>query len=187
MNRIFPPRPEQAIAPGLIGFYENRGYIAQIKKNGTCSLAVVDSKGHVEFWTRHWERHKAWVPTADIIRYFSAFPDSVFVFELLHSKTKDVKNTAYVFDVLRYKGKDLAGTPLVDRLARLKNPDEVPNVEIAQTFTKGLRKLYEGLVAPEDEGIVLKDPEAVLKPVFRDGLNSPWQVKCRRSTKNYSF
>ena len=187
MNRIWPPRPEAAIAPQLIPFFENRGYVAQIKKNGTCSVAVVDPQGNVEFRTRHWEPHKAWVPTDDVTRYFSGFPDSVFIFELLHSKTTTVKNTAYVFDVVRRLGRDLTGVPLMERLSMLTDGDGNPHVQIACTYSVGLKKLYEGLVAPEDEGVVLKDPQSVLRPVFRDGLNSAWQVKCRRGTKNYSF
>lgn len=186
--RIFPPRPESAIAEQLIPFYENRGFIAQIKKNGTCSLAVVDSEGRVEFWTRHWEKHRAWSPTDEITGFFSNFPNSTFVFELLHSKTVDVKNTAYVFDVLRYMGKDLTGVSLEDRLDLFKGITPLSkNIEIAKTYTAGLRSLYKQLDTPEDEGIVLKDPKAPLRPVYRDGLNANWQVKCRRATKNYSF
>ena len=65
MKFWYPPRPEKAIAPSLIKFYEGRGWIAQIKKNGTCSTANVDDHGNVTFFTRHGEAHKAWIPTEE--------------------------------------------------------------------------------------------------------------------------
>lgn len=187
MHRIYPPRPEKAITPSLIPFYEKRGYVAQVKKNGTCSLAIVGPDGTVEYKTRHWEDHKAWTPTESMSGFFSEHRDSIFVFELLHSKTPNVKNTAYLFDVLRYAGVDLTGQTLAFRLNLLSKIRPVQCAQVAETYTVGLRGLYDGLTEPEDEGIVLKDPVATLRGCERDGMNAGWQVKCRRSTKNYSF
>lgn len=187
MHRIYPPRPEKAITPSLIPFYEKRGWVAQVKKNGTCSLAIVSPHGTVDYKTRHWEDHKAWIPTANMSGFFTEYPDSIFVFELLHSKTPNVKNTAYLFDVLRYTGIDLTGQTLALRLDVLSRIRPVQCAMIAETHVVGLRNLYDRLTEPEDEGIVLKDPNSTLRSCDRDGVNAGWQVKCRRSTKNYSF
>ena len=60
-------------------------------------------------------------------------------------------------------------------------------ISVARTYTKDLTALYRGLSDPLDEGLVLKNPEAVLAECHRDGLNAGWQVKVRRPTKNYQF
>lgn len=97
------------------------------------------------------------------------------------------KNTAYLFDVLRYAGSDLTGQTLAFRLSLLSRIRPVQCAQIAETYAVGLRSLYDRLTEPEDEGIVLKDPNSTLRSCDRDGVNAGWQVKCRRSTKNYSF
>jgi hypothetical protein len=185
---LYPPRPENAIPPSLINSYERRGWICQIKKNGTCSLAFVDGMDNVTFKTRHNEFHKAWTPTKEIISFFAGFPNSVFVFELLHSKGGDIRNTVYLFDVLEWLGRDLVGTTLKERLTLLASiVPPTPNITVAKVYTEGLSSLFVGLTSPLDEGIVLKNPEAVLRSCDRDSLNAGWQVKCRKATKNYGF
>jgi ATP-dependent DNA ligase len=186
MTFLFPPRPEKAIDPSLIPYFEGKGWICQKKMNGTCSLAFVDPMGQVTFKTRHNENHKAWTPTSEAIKFFSGFRDSIFVFELLHSKGGDVRDTIYIFDLLKYLGKDLVGTQLVERLALLSKIEPFsPRITIAPVYTVGLLSLYNSLSDPLDEGVVLKNPVALLKNCYRDGLNADWQVKCRKPTKNY--
>jgi ATP dependent DNA ligase domain len=185
---LHPPRPTKAIAPSLIGWFESEGYIAQLKKNGTCTVISVDDRGFVTWSTRHNEGHKAWTPTEELTKYFSAFRNSVFVGELLHSKGPSVKNTIYLFDVLVYLGRDLVGTTLTHRLEILKSVIPISkNILLAETYTQNLKGLYDSLSSPLDEGIVLKKPNAVLRDCNREGLNAGWQVKCRKATKNYGF
>ena len=185
---VFPPRPEKAITPSLIQFYERRGWIAQIKKNGTCTVVSVDAGGNSTFYTRHNEAHKAWTPTSEARAIFAKYPNSTFIFELLHSKGGDVRDTMYIFDVVRFEGESLEGTTLASRLDIIKKAF-TPSTKllVAETYTTGLEPLYRGLTSPLDEGIVLKDPKATLKSCQRDSLNSNWMVKCRRQTKNYGF
>ena len=109
---MYPPRPEKAILPSMISFYEKKKFIGQIKKNGTCSVANVDIAGNVEFRTRHNELHRAWTPTDEAKDWFGRYPDSYFVFELLHSKGAGVRDTIYLFDVLKMEGTDQVGFPL---------------------------------------------------------------------------
>jgi hypothetical protein len=188
MNFLYPPRPEKAILPQMIPVFENRGWIAQLKKNGTCSLAFVDAEGNVTFKTRHDEDHKAWTPTSEAINFFLRYPNSVFIFELLHSKGGDVRNHVYIFDVIKFNGQDLVGWTLENRLRLLQEiKPRSTQIEIAGVYRKNLKALYDGLTNVLDEGIVLKDPKAKLLPCFRNGLNAGWQVKCRKATKNYGF
>lgn len=185
---LWPPRPERAIEPALIPYYASKGWIAQLKKNGTCTVISVDVHGNVDFKTRHNEAHKAWAPPIEIVNYFSHFPDSVFVGELLHNKHASVKNTLYLFDLLRYNGVDFIGETLEYRLGILDMVVPLmPNIQMVKNYSGDLTKLYDSISDPIDEGIVLKDPKAKLKSCLREGANSGWQVKCRKSTKNFGF
>lgn len=140
------------------------------------------------FKTRHNEDHKLWTPTREAIDFFAGFKDSVFVFELLHSKVIGIRDTIYIFDVLRYVGRDLVGTTLAERLDLLsKITPFSKNISVAPVYHQDLTGLYRSLTNPADEGIVLKNPNAILLDCNRDSLNAGWQVKCRRATKNYGF
>jgi hypothetical protein len=185
---VHPPRPKQAIAPSLIPWYESRGYVAQVKKNGTCSVASVCPDRRVRFWTRDGDPHKMWTPTEEADRFFSGFADSAFCFELLHNKHPSVKDTVYVFDVVRWLGEDLVGKSFGYRQGLLSTIRTIsPRIVMAKNYTECLLGLYESLADPVDEGLVLKDPGALLQPCYREGLNAGWQVKCRVRHKNYSF
>ena len=184
---LWPPRPESAIPPSLIKSFEDRGYVGQIKYNGTCQVVSVDAALGVTFQTRHNELNKAWTPLPEIAKYFSNFPDSVLVGELLHNKHASVKNTIILFDVLHYQGQSLVGKTLSERLMILCSLPITKNVQVIETHTRDLTGLYHSLSKPTEEGLVLKDPNAQLKSCLRNGLNASWQVKCRRPTKNYGF
>ena len=183
---LWPPRPEKSIPRDLIPIYENLGYVAQIKKNGTCSVMDVNKRGETLFWNRHNELHKAWSAPDNIKEYFSQFPDSVIVGELLHNKHRKYKNIIYIFDVLVLNGNDLVGTTLKERLTLIEKFPKADGIWIAKTYTKGFIKLFDSLNDEIDEGIVYKNPKAVLKFCFKDGQNADWQVKCRKPTRNYA-
>jgi hypothetical protein len=192
---LYPPRPEQKVAPQLLSFYERRGWIGQLKKNGTCT--VIAARGDdVRFWTRHGEAHKQWTPKAEHIELFAGTPNwIVLVAELLHSKVPGIRDHLYLFDVLVLDGKPLVGVTLRDRL-KLLGPDsqwwalqQRGQVSIAWTLDPGsnFRAAFESLTAPEDEGIVLKNPEAKLRLMTTATSNTDGQVKCRKPHKNFSF
>lgn len=191
---LWPPRPERAIEPSLIPYYESKGWVAQLKKNGTCTVISIDAEGNVEFYTRHGEAHKAWKPTKEIVEWFKPFTNSVFVGELLHNKHPSVKNVIYLFDILRFQGVDFSGTKYQDRWINnvdplIKTTNDGP-VRAALTVTENLADYYSSIVEkddPIDEGIVLKDPKAKLKPCFKQHANDGWMVKCRKTTKNFGF
>jgi hypothetical protein len=207
---LWPPRPESAIPRDTLGFYERRGWCAQVKKNGTCTV-IFARDDEVVFKTRHDTDHRAWTPLPDHRRFFSYHLRfdrwCVLVAELLHSKTERIKNHLYVFDVLVHDGAHLVGKTFAQRQALLREllppvPSGAlsyglglagvgswqagPCVSVAATYSGAFNDLWTQL-RTEDEGLVLKDPNAPLKPCFTAIANAGWQVKCRRSTKNYSF
>jgi hypothetical protein len=201
---LWPPRPEKAIPMALLGFYEKKNFWAQKKKNGT--YCVIYQRGEeVHFRTRHPDsnegRHKAWTPKQQHVDFFKKRGDrwNVYCAELLHSKTKHIKDQLFLFDILVKDGEQLVGSTFAERQEILKWIWAIPMkqedddqyrigefVSIAKNFTGGFSYLFNKL-KPEDEGLVIKDPNSKLEPCFRVLANSTWQVKARITSKNYSF
>jgi hypothetical protein len=149
---------------------------------------MIDTEGNTTFKTRHNEDNKAWLPKKELLEFFSRYPDTVFIGELLHSKHESVKDTVYLFDVIRWKGRDLVGKTFEERarLLTLIKPRS-KKILIAKLYKRGFAALFDSLTDPLDEGIVLKRPDARLDSCLTDNRNTGWQVKCRRPTKNFSY
>lgn len=212
---LWPPRPSKAIPDDMLGFYESRGWVGQMKKNGTCTVVFVSPEGELTFKTRHNTDHKMWQPSEKSAAVFKNLPGTgwyVFVVEVLHNKTPQVKDTVYIFDILVNDSELLVGSTFTERMDMLKNIFNVrddenvislsnashyvlnSNAWLARTIEGNFKQVMrvannqkpeEG--APVDEGIVLKNPTARLKMPGRQKSNSDWQVKCRLSHKNYNF
>lgn len=163
---------------------------------------MTSSDGKFGSKTRHNDDHKMWSMSSEVAAPFltKEIGESIFVAELLHSKVSGgPKNTLYVFDVLMLKGKHLTGVTYEDRMdmavSVLNAKDtglkghyvSTERVLVAKSYDRGFKSLFDGLVQGEDEGIVLKNPKAPLLTCSRNGLNSKWQVKCRKWNKNFSF
>lgn len=194
---LFPPRPETKIPTSALQFYENRNFWAQTKKNGTCTV-IAARRNEIIYKTRHNEDHKLWRAEGDHNAFFAKRPKwNVYVAELLHSKVAGgPKNELYIFDILVSDGVSLVGTTFAERQQllhdRFQGTDEgdqiriAPRITLAKCFDEGFAERFKHL-KPEDEGLVLKDPTAVLEPCFKPMSNSQWQVKCRIAHRNYSF
>ncbi len=203
---LYPPRPEKAIPPGLLSAYEDKGWVGQYKKNGTCNVTFVSPTKEITVMTRHNAKHKAWAPTEASNKFFKELPGNdwyVFVSELLHSKTPTIKDTHYIFDILVHNGEHLSGMTFIDRMdilasfitvddnGQTESTDSYwivnPNVWIAKTLQLGFESAFKGITSPEDEGLVLKDPYAKLKLPFKKNSNVGWMIKCRKAHSNYGF
>lgn len=182
----------------MLGFYQARGFVAQKKKNGTCTLIFARGK-QVIFKTRHNDDHKLWVPKPEHVAFFSGRDKwDVFVAELLHSKVSGgPKDELYIHDQIVRDGVQLVGETFAARQAALlarfsggkPEADQyrlAPKITLAKNFNSGFVKLFDTL-GKEDEGLVLKDMNSVLKPCLKPNSNSAWQVKCRIPHANYSF
>jgi len=197
---LWPPRPETKIPRGMLSFYEQRGWIAQKKKNGTCTV-IFTNGSQVIFKTRHYdEDHKMWQAKPEHINFFLQHGGkngtwNVFVAELLHNKTTHIKDHLYIFDQIVADGVQLVKMTFMERQLLLRQlggtfTDDCymisPFISISHCFTSGFVKMFDTL-KPEDEGLVLKDPNARLKPCYRGNSNASWQVKSRLPHKNYSY
>lgn len=200
---LWPPRPENKITPELLPMLEAQGFVATLKKNGTCTVISYDaSTGEFEAWTRHKEPHKAWAPdlNSPCLRRLKELKGGLYVFvgELLHSKGVGHKDTLYLFDILRANGEDLVGKTFLQRHVILRNLWSIQRKSeffdyiddrlwLSNPILKNFSVLFKSLDQPEDEGLVLKDPNSKLEPCWKPSNNQGWQIKCRKGTKNYGF
>ena len=200
---LYPPRPVAKIIPDLLGFYENRGYWGQIKMNGTCSILGVGPKGEIYTRSRHGEDHRAWKPSEESLRPFKNTANGwwrVFVVEVMDAKTPSIKDTIYVHDIIVNDGVILEGTTFSERQDILQaifsnrtkgglGYEKVTDkVWLAVLIKSGFKAIFDSIDDPKvNEGLVLKDPNGKLKPMWRENANSGWQVKCRKPHKNYGF
>lgn len=206
---LSPPRPERAIPPAMLAFYEQLGWFAQLKKNGTCSVIYVSPEKEVTGYGRHGaEKHRSWSFTENSRKAFETLPGSgwyVFVAELMHSKVPGIRDTNYVHDILVSDGKYLLGTTYAQRLKiinqLLVGPDctlepgywkKSDHLWIVRNFRENFAELFASLqkkdgagkdLHPGDEGLVLKNPSGLLSVKN----NGEWAVKCRKGTKLYGF
>lgn len=191
---LFPPRPETLTLSSMLDIYEKKKkYVAQIKKNGTGSIIAISPDKEFFIKTRHGSDHKAWSPPEGLLDPFRRLPARwyYFCFELLHNKTKDIKNTMYIHDILVSNNNYLIDTKYIDRYNLLHKLFKVrgacsqytmisDNIWIANNYNLGFENLFKSLSSSEDEGLVLKDPQAELRLCSKENSNSFWQVKCRR-------
>jgi len=195
---IPPPRAEKQVPILLLPFYEKLGWWAQIKKNGTNSVISRLPDGSLHAWTREGDDHKAWAFSDASAAIFKRLTPGSHVInaELLHSKTPHIKDTHYIHDILVYEGKLLTGTTYAERYKILQalflhNPIDSclshytldDHTWLARNIRDNFQIYYEGLTKPEDEGMVIKNPHAIL----RTTNDASWLVKIRRTHENYSF
>lgn len=195
---LYPPRPEKAVASGVLPFYEQMGWVGQIKMDGTCNvIAVNPERNRIVAMNRHNAEHKAWVPTVNSTEPFLSLPGSgwyVFVAELMHSKVPGIRDINYVNDILVANGEYLVGENYLNRYSLIRTlfPNGTDmgthfevhkNLWIAKIYRSDFKNIFAGLNKPEQEGIVLKDTKAKLVICSREGSNVHWSAKCRRPTK----
>ncbi len=197
---LYPTRPENHVMPGLLGFYEKQNWIAQIKKCGVCGLIIVSPSKEITVMNRHNEVHKLWKPTNEIETVFKSLPNKWYVFcaEILDSKTKHIKNTVYLFDMLVSDNQLMIGSTYIDRYNKMKNLFKIRGTNfqydivndqfwIANNHPTNFLNIFNSLTSPEDEGLVLKNPQGKLELPYKPTANSGWQVKCRKGNKSYGF
>jgi hypothetical protein len=129
---LYPPRPEFAMSPDRISYYEGQGYHGQYKKNGCSSAIAISPVGfepiarppgsapaHGRWFVlmdRHKKPHRAWQLTAHIKEVFhELLPKDQWTYvvaELLNGKTttSDVRDTLYIHDILVLNSTYLLGT-----------------------------------------------------------------------------
>jgi hypothetical protein len=200
---LYPPRPKRVILESQLAQFEAAGFWAQVKKEGTHNVLAISPDRTVIAMQRRGVPHKLWTPREHTVAPFLGLPGGWYVFssELLHTKlsgTQVPRDTNYIHDILVADSQTLYGMSFQDRqalLARLFNAPQQPvsasgshwlldgHTWLAQNHHRGFTRLYQGLTRPEDEGLVLKRPNAVLAPCVTASANVSWLYKIRRPKK----
>lgn len=196
---LYPPRPRRRIFKLQLPNFEAQGYWSQYKKNGTNNVIAISPDRQIIARQRHNIPHERWTASEHTVDAFRRLKGGWFVFiaELLHSKVRDVRDINYINDILVADSRFLTGTSFAERqalLATLFNAKRLPvaatgshfvidrHTWLARNHKTGFSGLFAGLSAPEDEGLVLKFPHAILASCRRPDLNASWMVKIRRPT-----
>lgn len=202
---LWPPRPssDRKVTPQLLPYWENKGWWAQIKKNGTGNVLGISPDRQIRAMRRDRTEHKLWSPLPEAKRTFQHLPGNgwyVFTAELLHAKVPGLRHINFLHDVLVADGEYLIDTTFAERQELLAElfPETTPSIDghysiidqytwLATNHKRGFRKLFDSLTRPDDEGLVLKNPAAKLTLCSSENANSSWQWKCRKTHKNYKY
>jgi len=188
--RLIPPDPENPMNPKpfYIQSLEATGrWIAEQKWNGDNCLIYTGSKP--EFWNRHGTRLK-YKPIPKVLEEVAAFPpDCVINAEMLHNKTKTIKDRLICHCIYVWEGKPLFGKTWGDARAILEAHDWKNNsqVTLSPIWTKGFWELFQQADGVNIEGIILKDPKGKLVISTREVPDVSWMLKIRKPCKKYNF
>lgn len=210
LQPFFPPRPGITLYHPLLSRYSASEWLAQRKFKGQRNLIYVSADHKIEFWSRHKEnrfQHGNYDLSDEMRSSILALnlPSQELVLdsELLHAKTKWVKDTVVLFDVL-YLGEYLSNATQVDRLALLQSICNSPtvlepgkralfvnkHVWMAETIESDFTTQYRSMLScPEIEGLVLRKRNSRLRDgnlsLGRIKYEAPWMVRVRKPEKNY--
>ena len=201
---IYPPRPEIKSPPSGLKTYERMGYWGQPKMNGSCGNLFL-GPGHTKLMGRHNNLFaREIISRQDLQMLHRGSGPMILVGEYLNKSQKDHKGKVIIgfaiFDILVYNGQYLLGTTFQERqelLDSLYTPlseyDEFlwcigPSSYRVKNFTSNFNKHCDYLIKAEVyEGWVMKNPNAKLESGYRSVNNTKWQIKCRKSTRNYKY
>lgn len=207
---LFPPRPVGKMLPSTLPMYEKtKQWIVQRKFNGTRTLIHIHGD-HICFQSRYGDAHKQFKESASLIAEFRSLnlnPSLEYWFdgEILDAKTTnpDYKGKIVLFDILQ-EGEYLFGSPnLLERYEILRSichsPKELEpayglalqvtkNIWLAENFSENFNRHFKEFIDKDEiEGLVLKKKESVIDNVGAKYYEVPWQIRCRKTSKNYLF
>ena len=212
MRYLYPPRPKTKIPPGNLAGYEPlKQWVIQLKFNGTRTVIQITPEGTVNFFNRHDEEHKQFVPSKEIVAEVLSLDlargkEHWLDGELLKNKTTDkrYKERIVLFDVLMLDGRYLFGSP--NQMARLEMLKKIcrfpkvlepangialvvtPHLWMAETWDRDFVKHFNQFLSTDEiEGVVLRKKNSVIDHVGTKEYEINWGVRCRKPHKNYNF
>lgn len=210
---LYPPRASTKINPKDLAIYDNGKYIAQPKYNGSCAVLFMNEDGH-QLMNRHKEL-LAFHNTVNFQAAYKGSGFMVLCGEYLNKSQAGENGQPFnhkfiIWDILVFESTYLINTSVETRLDLLEalypasrsivrangNLEmhehilctEHENIYKAPTYLNNFTDLNNELIqTPLYEGIVLKRKDALLQLGYHEKNNDSWQVKCRKTTRNYKF
>jgi len=205
---IYPPRPRGKISPSDLPYYEKTGlWVAQRKFNDSRNLLRVDLGLELSVWSRHGGKHVRFSLNKALAEEIKANlkldPNKTYWLDGgVMNKTKNGPNSVVFFDVLEagryfFNGPDqmkrleilydICGNPTTktENGLALKISD---NLWLAETFADHfVDRFKESETTDMIEGLVLRRKDSVLDNFGKVEYEIDWQIRCRKSNKNYNF
>lgn len=178
---------------------EDPDWWSEIKKNGT-RLGLKKDQGTTKlnfgdfvFWNRHKEVLK-YYPCPELLEELHSFriPNGTHIdAELLHHKTKLIKNFIYVYDIYLYKGEEVLETLEVRRkMIEDIFGGQYKHFQLSEIYPDKFEELFNSDLIqknPENEGLVMKSKHGKIQWSLKTCLDVGWQIKVRKPSGSYHF
>jgi hypothetical protein len=183
----YPNRP-MLIPPNqtFIQKLEDSGqYVGELKWNGDNVLIDTNT---MEFWNRYKERHQ-FIPNEVMREELSKWPKRAVVnAELMHYRTKDIKNTIIVHCIMVWNGHPLIGKTWGDSRKIIEDYFQSgPCVQVSETFQTGFWERFQQTDGTTIEGIILKRLTGKLVFSTTPVKDVSYMFKIRKPSKKYPF
>lgn len=168
----------------------DKNWIAEIKKNGD-RLCLIKHDNNFFFYNRHKQILK-YSPSSQLLQelYSLNIPnDTQLDGELLHNKTKHIKNTIFFYDIISWNNKqcNISFKERRQTLINLINP-QLKCIHLIKQYSNNFIELFNKVIKQnENEGLVLKNLNGKIQFNFNKSPDVVWQIKIRRPHKNYKF
>lgn len=191
---LVPADPDTPLKPkpDYINKLEKTGkFIAEQKWNGDNTEIYTDD---LSFWNRRKGLHR-YQPLPETIKALKIFPKGCIInLELVHYRTKLIKDFLLIHSLLAWDGSVLAGKTWGDARLILDNffeehPDlsDGTGLHLSPVWKSGFWKLFEEADGEMIEGIILKEPKGKL--IISAGAipDVTYMLKIRKPSKKYKF
>jgi ATP-dependent DNA ligase len=178
-------------APDYINSLEATGkFIAEQKWNGDNVIINTDD---LSFWNRRKEQHR-YQPPAETKKALKRFPKGGLInLELVHYRTKTIKNQLLIHSLLAWDGVPLAGKTwgdarlILEDLFKTLKPAKESGLILSPVWKSGFWKLFQEADGEIIEGIVLKNPKGKLVISASKIPDVSYMLKIRKPSKKYKF
>lgn len=200
---IYPPRPELKIPSISLCEFDNGEYLAQPKLNGS-SMQIYMNENELILMNRHKQKINCSMDLKELKSLYRGSNWMILCGEYMNKSQKDENNLLFnnkfvIFDILVYDGVHLLTSTFEERYKLLCDlyPNNVVKKQLHQitlncyrvnSEERKFKNVYDDLVNFQIyEGLVLKLKTGKLENGVSELNNTRTQLKCRKSTKNYSF
>lgn len=184
--------PMNPTSTSLDELEKSRRWVAEQKWNGDNALIYTNTDPPT-FWNRTHGVLK-YKPTSVMLNQLKCIPkNSVVNGELVHSKTKTVKNLLVLHCIMAWDGKLLLGKTwgysrhLLEGLGLPPQGQFNDGVVVSRVWKTGFWNLFQAADGKIIEGIVLKDPKGKLVFSTSPVGDVSWMLKVRKPCAKYNY
>jgi len=183
---ISPDNPEVMIKD------QDPNWHAEIKWMGD-RLCLIKANNKFVFMNRQKKEFSKFVPSSELLEQLNALNipnNSQLDGELMHFKTKEIKQTIHFYDVYVLNDKQVREDLETRRNILLEhfNNRTFPNINVTQAFSGMFIEIFNRVIRDhEKEGLVLKNKHGKITFTTNKSVDVLWQFKIRKENKNYKF